>query len=98
MGVSTEMIVLRFLKDQKQQAKRRVGSARSKSQENDLARSGFLKFSAEVWGTIKMMVRSTKQSLKQQKEIFSMLDMEMCWSPKGILQFREHLKEKQTEK
>jgi hypothetical protein len=45
-----------------------------------------------------MMGRSTKQSLKQQKEIFSMLDMEMYWSPKSILQFREHLKEKQTEK
>jgi hypothetical protein len=39
---------------------------------NDLARSEIFKFSVEVWGTTKMMGRSTKQSLKQQKVIFSM--------------------------
>jgi hypothetical protein len=63
---------------------------------NNLAGFEFLEFTAEIWGTIKMMVGSTIQSTQQRKTTFCFLTMEMYWSPEGNLQFRVHLKENQV--
>jgi hypothetical protein len=63
---------------------------------NDLAGSEFLEFTVEVWGNDKDNGRKHKAVKATNKKYFLFLDMEMYWSPEGILQFRVQLKENQV--
>ena len=62
---------------------------------DELAGSNYLNFTAQVWGEDKNDGNIQEAVTVRGEDSFLYLDMEMFWSERGDLQFRDHLKANQ---